>query len=430
MDRRQHRERQRIITHLAGGLASLGFTSLAWHQLGKTGESLPRLAIAPDSEAVSPRTAYIVPARNEASNIRYCLLSLVNQIPPPAGIYVVDDNSIDDTALIVAALAVQHPFIRLIHGTPRPHGWAGKNWALQQGIEAAAVDHWQHAYDWIVLTDADTWHHPMLLTSAQHYNKMHHLDLLSIAPSYNEPSNEAVILRAGIGEFYSYFFGADYPRYANMSNHPAALAMGQFIMIQGRLLVQMGGYDQTGLRSRLDDDRALAQQIQAGGRTIGIVAAPDLLTTVGYASFQEAWRGHAHHLLPTVSPSPIRLTAALGITLLVNVLPLAGLLWGLMVLLRKGWRAAWLPLVRWSVQLAAVTLVRQRAARLATLPEWYPLAAPFGALATFAMVLLTVGRALLGHTVHWKGRDYSALSFLSHYNADDTTAKHHSHTTS
>jgi cellulose synthase/poly-beta-1,6-N-acetylglucosamine synthase-like glycosyltransferase len=53
----------------------------------------------------------IIPARNEAANIKACVDSILNQDYPDAAfeIIVIDDFSEDDTAFIVHALSQQYP---------------------------------------------------------------------------------------------------------------------------------------------------------------------------------------------------------------------------------------------------------------------------------------------------------------------------------
>ena len=58
----------------------------------------------------------IIPARNEAANIKACVESILNQEYPTDAfeIIVIDDFSEDDTAFIVQALSQQSPQVRLL----------------------------------------------------------------------------------------------------------------------------------------------------------------------------------------------------------------------------------------------------------------------------------------------------------------------------
>ena len=70
-----------------------------------------------------------------------------------AEVIVVDDQSSDATAEIARLAGAS-----VVSGAPLPDGWAGKAWALQQGIEAATSD-------WVVTLDADARPDPQLPTA-------------------------------------------------------------------------------------------------------------------------------------------------------------------------------------------------------------------------------------------------------------------------
>ena len=61
----------------------------------------------------------IIPARNEAANIVRNLSSLLNQTLVPDRIYVVDDGSSDNTAVIVDAISKQNPLVVLMRREDR-----------------------------------------------------------------------------------------------------------------------------------------------------------------------------------------------------------------------------------------------------------------------------------------------------------------------
>ena len=96
-----------------------------------------------------PLVSILVPARNEESGIRTCISSLINQDYDNLEILVLDDNSSDMTVEIIQSLAGSNKRLKLIHGSPLPPGWIGKNWACQQLTSIAAGNRF-------IFIDADT----------------------------------------------------------------------------------------------------------------------------------------------------------------------------------------------------------------------------------------------------------------------------------
>jgi chlorobactene glucosyltransferase len=108
----------------------------------------PQLGDAPQSK-LPLAVSVLIPARNEASNIRACLESLAAQDYPDLEIIVLDDESTDSTAAITNEIARQDGRFKLVRGRPLPMGWLGKNWACHQLSQCAAGDV-------LIFADADT----------------------------------------------------------------------------------------------------------------------------------------------------------------------------------------------------------------------------------------------------------------------------------
>ena len=109
-------------------------------------------------EALSPgqsttQFTVIIPARNEAANIKACVDSILNQDYPADAfeIIVIDDFSEDDTAFIVTALSQQYSQVRLIQLAD--HCKDGETLAYKKkAIEIAVAE---AKGNWILTTDAD-----------------------------------------------------------------------------------------------------------------------------------------------------------------------------------------------------------------------------------------------------------------------------------
>jgi len=94
----------------------------------------------------------VIPAHNEASYIALTLRSVASQTILPKKIVVVNDNSTDATAAIVAGFAKEHSFISLVNVSSQAVHMPGSKviHAFHKGFETLDGD-----YDFIVKLDAD-----------------------------------------------------------------------------------------------------------------------------------------------------------------------------------------------------------------------------------------------------------------------------------
>ena len=86
------------------------------------------------------RVSVLVPARDEAANLRRLLPALLATRYDPLEILVLDDGSADDTAAVVRDFSGRDPRLRLVPGSEPPEGWTGKNWACHQLADRARGD--------------------------------------------------------------------------------------------------------------------------------------------------------------------------------------------------------------------------------------------------------------------------------------------------
>jgi len=127
-------------------LAILSFLIWCWllTMRGQFWRAGPVLPVAVPSH--TPPVAVVVPARNEAPLIDRTIRSLLAQNYPGAfQVTLVDDRSDDGTGAIARGIAPgnaegnDNQRLQVIAGAARPVGWAGKLWALQQGVAASGA---------------------------------------------------------------------------------------------------------------------------------------------------------------------------------------------------------------------------------------------------------------------------------------------------
>ena len=216
-------------------------------------------APAPTLESASaPRIAVIVPARNEADFIAHTIQSLLAQnYPGELHIFVVDDQSSDQTAAVVRSAAAEHGQpVTIIASAPLPAGWTGKMWALSQGVECASA----FVPDYFLFTDADIVHAPESVASMVALAQAGNHDLVSMMVTLR---CESFPERALIPAFVFFFFMLYPPGWVNSKKHKTAAAAGGDILVRPAALARIGGV--ASIRHELIDDCALAREIKRDG---------------------------------------------------------------------------------------------------------------------------------------------------------------------
>ena len=364
--------------------------AIAQRRLFGSVEPLPAL---PAEQA--PHVAVIVPARNESANIRDCLQSLLAQCYPASrfGVLVVDDESADDTARIVAVMAEQNVRLSLLRSPPLPPGWVGKSHACWIGATAAPAQ-----TRWLCFLDADVRAAPALLVSAVRTAGDEGIDLLSLMPRQELRSfAERLILPCGL---FILAFCQDLRR-RQAPDSADATATGQFMLIRREAYAVAGGH--AAVASAICEDVALARLIKRRGHKVVLRSGDRLLSTRMYTGWQTLWPGLAKNLVEMLGgPGTALATALLAVPLAwaVVIVPAVD---GLGCL--DAGDGACVALAPALVASAAALGLHLAGAVHFRIPMWYGLLFPVGYTVGALMVLDSVCRRWRG-SVSWKGRSY------------------------
>jgi hypothetical protein len=213
--------------------------------------------------AAWPDVTVIVPARDEAAMLPLTLPTLLTQrYPGTLRVVLVDDASTDGTAATARRLAGEltgptAAGFTALAGGERPAGWAGKVWALEQGVR-----HTAGTGEWLLFTDADIAHAPGSVERLVRHATARRLDLVSVM----------AVLRTGNGwerlviPAFVYFFAQLYPfRRINRPAGRTAGAAGGCVLVRRESLARAGGLP--AIRSAIIDDCSLARVVKdSGGR--------------------------------------------------------------------------------------------------------------------------------------------------------------------
>jgi hopene-associated glycosyltransferase HpnB len=253
-------------------LLSLGTWLYLFFAHGGFWRSRPELSEGDPAD--TPEVDIIVPARDEAETIRAAIGSLLAQgYRGKFRVVLVDDNSIDDTA----ALAGTAANLQIIRAAPKPPGWSGKLWALNQGILASRAP-------LVLFTDADIVHDPRHLAALVWQLENAGLDLVSEMVRLNCSS----LAERALVPAFVYFFQMLYPfGRVNDPGSSVAAAAGGTVLIRRSTLESIGGIE--AIKNSLIDDVALAKAVKPCGRIY--LAHSRLAASIrAYPDFIDIWR--------------------------------------------------------------------------------------------------------------------------------------------
>jgi glycosyltransferase involved in cell wall biosynthesis len=324
----------------------------------------------------------IIPARNEEDCILRCLDSLSAQQGISFEIIVVDDGSTDRTR----AIAESVPGVRVIEAGDPASGVSGKCNALIVARKLVTAE-------WVLFTDADTFHYPGSLSAAVREAEERGVDLLSYSPEQETGScYERILMPAVYAEL-----ACTYPtERVNNPADPTVAANGQYILVRRQVYEELGGHAKIGCK--LLEDVELARLFKASGHKIWFRFGAGRVRTRMYRSFAAMWEGWTKNLA-ILFRNPLRL-AALRMAEFTGILGL-WILW--LILLTQDERLYETNVFGLAAFLSILFIVRIRRAHF---PADANLLSFFG-LPLFALLLL---RSWLHSNVRgavaWKGRMY------------------------
>ena len=407
-------------SHVAG---VIGFYSVLWMRTRPNAEppagpscSPARQRPVPGSKVKAapsqlPFVSIIVPARNEERNIRRCVVSLLEQDYENYEVIVVDDDSTDGTERILEEIAQSHPLrnrLCVLRLRELPVGWAGKPRALHAGVQEARGD-------WLLFTDADTWHAPAALSSAVAQASAEDIDLLSFGSRQELPGfwNKVLMPMAYIGISMQYPISK-----VNDPRSSVALANGQFILIRRATYERLGGYARPDLRETLLDDRDLARVVKQSGYRLRLVDGRGLVRVWMYHGLRESWRGWLKSVylgtrgglafmllqlvgLPMVSVAPFLLPALVGLLRLLRLFP-AYRQQRTGVTMNEAWLAT-------GLELSLLLAYRRWIDKELHVPWYYAFTHPLAGAVFEGILAQSTWRILSHNGVDWRGRLYYQL---------------------
>jgi hopene-associated glycosyltransferase HpnB len=344
-----------------------------------------------------PSVVAVIPARDEAGMLPETLPSLLGQeYSGELAVVLVDDGSSDGTAGVAEALGQSGGVVlKVIRGLPLPEGWAGKVWAMAQGVMAAGE------CDYLLFTDADI---------AFGAGAVRGLVRAAVRDDRALVSQMA-LLRAETGwerwivPAFAYFFAQLYPfRRVGRPRARTAAAAGGCMLVRREVLAAAGGLER--IRDARIDDIALARLLKrppvAARCWLGF--STDVRSRRPYPRLALLWGMVARSAYTQLRYSPALLAAVVaGLAWLYLLPPLAAIAGVAALAAGAGPAAAWCAaagLARWAVQAATfVPLLR-----LYQLSWLRAAGLPLVALLYAGMTVDSARRHHAGRGGEWKGR--------------------------
>lgn len=380
----------------------IGFYLVIWRRTSPRKED--RVKPLPAKDAAKgpklPLVSIIVPARNEERNIGRCVQSLLEQEYDEYEVIAVDDGSSDKTAHILEELARSHPNgkrLWVLRLRNLPASWAGKPHALDAGVRESRGE-------WLLFTDADTWHAPNALRSSMTQALEEQADLFTLGSMQELPTfwDRVLMPMAYLGISMQYP-----PRLVNDPASSVAIANGQYLLLRRAVYDLVGGYTRPDLRSTLLDDRDLARVVKETGFKLRFVDGEDLVRVRMYRGFSEIWRGwRKNAFLGSRGGLAFVFLQLVGLPMVAIVpfaLPFLAWLTGSK---RQGGISAREATVATLAELVPLLGYRTWLNRRLHVPWYYAFTHPLAGALFEGILAQSSWRVLLGKGVDWRGRTY------------------------
>ncbi|MGM0368301.1 MAG: glycosyltransferase [Actinomycetota bacterium] len=228
-----------------------------------------------------PLVSILIPARNEESNIKRCVNSLLKQDYSNLEIIILDDNSSDNTYNIIKDLEKKDKRITAIKGKSLKKGWFGKNYACYQLSKYANGKY-------LIFIDADTLHFKKSVSSALASAVNYNLDAASIfAQQITVSIHERMMV-----PFANFMILCFLPLglIIKSKNPLFCTAIGQFMLFKKGVYKKIGGH--SSVKKEVLEDIKISKKVKDSGYRFMIFDGYKGVYCRMYKSFKEVIEGY------------------------------------------------------------------------------------------------------------------------------------------
>jgi len=269
-----------------------------------------------------PKVSLLIPLRNESSRIRTLLTHLKNLTYPFLEIILLNDESTDNTGILLEKLA--DPSFKWVNGKPLPQGWVGKSWACFQLSQIATGE-------LFLFCDADVEMSPKSVERTVAWIQAQKTDAVTVLPFQQMETfwEKAVIPFV----MHLPILGLVPLRWvARIKNKNLVVANGQWFGIQKKAYEKIKGHES--VKNSLLEDMDLAKNlVKSGSAVLPVIGVQDLKVRM-YRSWGEILEGFTKNLFYLAGGSVGGVSLVFCFCLILYLVPLTSvfLLGGLVVL--------------------------------------------------------------------------------------------------
>lgn len=354
-----------------------------------------------DTQCQGPAVVAVIPARNEEAVLGKTLPTVLNQeYEGEFRVILVDDQSKDDTVSVARSAAEQSRFphrLSVLPGQPLPDDWAGKVWAMNQGVELTTKD----PSDYVWFTDADIAHNPGMLRALVEKATAEDLDLVSLMAQLQiDTCWDRLLIPA-----FVYFFAKLYPfRFVNNPHRRTAGAAGGCLLVRRRTLEEAGGV--AAIRSALIDDCTLGQLIKGHGGRIWLGFTGGIRSVRVYGTLRSIWDMVARSAFHQLNYSVMKLIGTVAGMLLIYLVPTVATIIGIASVMAGAPGSIGLAMIggaAWGLMtISFLPILRHQQSEI-----WLAPLLPVAGVLYTAMTVSSAWRHATGRSGMWKGRPYS-----------------------
>ena len=258
---------------------------------------------------IKPLVSILIPVRNEEDNISELLQSIIQQSYSNFELFVLDDQSDDQTSHVIEELIRNNQKINLLRGKPLPEGWLGKNWACFQLAQQARGD-------LLLFLDADVRLSANALEAALYHMQKNDVIILSCFPTQKiNTLGEWLIV-----PLMNWLLLSLLPLKAVLLPYKSLTAVnGQFILFDKATYDAMGGHN--AVFDQVVEDMEIARRFKEEKYSIISLLGHDAITCAMYNGFMESVKGFSKNFYLGFNVAPLTFICILSSLMLVFFVP-------------------------------------------------------------------------------------------------------------